>query len=299
MKHINIFIGTMLLFFIFSCGSSERSNKSGRAVFVTILPQKYFVDRISGGRVKTLVLVAEGQNPHSYEPTPKQLKEMSEAAIWFLSGVDIENGLRDKISSLYKNLSIVDTTNGIKFRKMEAHKHDSNEQEEHHDSMNIDRHTWLGREPVLIMSKHIMENLIAIDPEGKAIYEENYKRFCDEVNELFKELKESLKDLKGKKVFVYHPAFGYFFDDFGIMQVAVEAGGKEPDARSLANLIALAKKEKPVAIFVQKQFPVTAADKIARSAGAEVVMLDPLSYEWIDNIRAMGNTLIKYSHKVK
>jgi zinc transport system substrate-binding protein len=299
MKYLKSLFSIIFLLFIFSCGSKDDSQKNKLTVVVTILPQKYLVDRISGGRVNCFALVCEGQNPHSYEPTAKQISEISQSKIWFLSGVDMEIALKDKIASVSRGLMIVDITEGVNFRKTDAHEHEEAENEHHHNSTDADKHIWLGREPLKIMSRSILQTLVSLDSNSKDFYEENYKKLITDIDSVFEELKIKLAPLKGRKVFVYHPAFGYFFDDFGIMQVAVEAGGKEPDARSLANLIALAKKEKPVAIFVQKQFPVTAADKIARSAGAEVVMLDPLSYEWIDNIRAMGNTLIKYSHKVK
>ena len=100
-------------------------------------------------------------------------------------------------------------------------------------------------------------------------------------------------NLAGSKVFVFHPSFGYFLDEFGITQEAVETGGKEPTAQTLARLIDEAKQDKPSAIFVQAQFPVSAAKKIADSVGAKVVPLDPLAPDWLDNLKRIGDALEK------
>jgi zinc transport system substrate-binding protein len=92
-------------------------------------------------------------------------------------------------------------------------------------------------------------------------------------------------------VFVYHPAFGYFLDEFNIRQEAVETGGKEPGPRALNALIEKIRREKPAAIFVQAQFPAAAAKTVAEATGADVVALDPLSRDWLENIRVMGEAL--------
>lgn len=90
-------------------------------VAVSILPQKYFVDRISGGTSQVLVLVGPGQNPHSYEPTPRQMADLGSAAAWLTIGVDFENGLAPKVRNLYPRLRLIDTTEGVSFRSLEAH----------------------------------------------------------------------------------------------------------------------------------------------------------------------------------
>jgi zinc transport system substrate-binding protein len=92
---------------------------------------------------------------------------------------------------------------------------------------------------------------------------------------------------------VYHPAFGYFLDEFGIVQRAVETGGREPGPRDLARLIGDARQEKAAAIFVQAQFPAEAARTAAAAIGAELVSLDPLAADWLANIRLMGSALKK------
>jgi zinc transport system substrate-binding protein len=113
------------------------------------------------------------------------------------------------------------------------------------------------------------------------------------IDDEFDSLKIILEPLKGRNVFVYHPSFGYFLDEFDIHQEAVEAGGKEPGPRQLNDLIVKLKTEQAAAIFVQAQFPVNAAKTLAAAVDAELISLDPLAYDWLENIRLMGQALKK------
>ncbi len=297
MKRIRTLFATAILSAVISaCGNSDSQREDAKPVIaVSILPQKYFLERIAGGRVSVLVLAGEGQNPHSYEPTPGQMSSLSKAKGWILAGVDFEISLKEKVSHTYPMIKLIDGTNGIKFRHLENQHHKESDRD-HGDGM--DRHIWLGKEPVKIMSVHIRDFLVQVDPDGRSVYEKNCAAFINEINTMFDDLKKVLAPYAGKKVFVFHPSFGYFLDEFGIEQEAVETGGKEPSAKNLTALITMVKKEKPVAIFVQAQFPVNAAKTIAVSAGAEVVTLDPLSPDWPGNIQKMG-TAIENSLKIK
>ncbi|MDR2484435.1 MAG: zinc ABC transporter substrate-binding protein [Treponema sp.] len=290
------FIPIVLFPGVFGCAkernAAPRSASSKPIIAVSILPQAWFVTRIAGDRVRTLVLIGPGQNPHSYEPAPKQMAGLAAARVWVLSGTEFEISLTPKIRALFPGLSIIDGTEGVDFRFLEAHEED--EAREDHTGT-IDRHTWLGSKPAKIMASHIRSALSEADNEGVAFYREQYGALVKEIDEEFDALRQELAPLKGKTVFVYHPGFGYFLDEFGIIQRAIEAGGKEPGPRDLSDLIEQAKQEGVPAIFVQAQFPAESARTAAAAAGAELVPLDPLSPEWLDNIRLMGQALKKAS----
>ncbi|MGB4408335.1 MAG: zinc ABC transporter substrate-binding protein [Sphaerochaeta sp.] len=293
-KRIQYSIAIILLLgagLLFSQGKTEEQDSVGKPTLaLSILPQEYFVQRIAGDLLDTVVLVGEGQSPHSYEPTPSQMASLANAKAWILSGTDFEQVLEGKISSLYPNLLVVDGTDGVTFRPLEAHDHE--EQAIGKDSLERDRHTWLGWESAKILASHVLETSITLLPEQKALLEANYQLLIGDIDATFLELKEKLAPLAGRKVFVYHPSFGYFFDEFGLIQEAVEIGGKEPTAKDLALLIQEAKKDKAVALFVQKQFPLTSAQTVAKAAGASVLALDPLARDWMENIRSMGDALL-------
>ncbi len=282
---------------LFAGGSGEKS--SGKPLItVSILPHRYFVERISAGRVDVRVLVGLGQSPHSYEPTPRQMSDLARSSAWIRSNTDFEESLEPKVRAQMPRLRIVDGTAGVAFRKLEAHGHEDEDHDAHghdeddeHNESNIDRHTWLGRESAKIFAAHVRDTLIAVDPAGKDAYIGNERALVAEIDATFDSLARRLAPLKGQTVFVFHPSFGYFLDEFGMRQEAVETGGKEPTAKALATLIAMARKEKAKAIFVQEQFPVAAAQQVADSVGAKVVPLNPLDPDWMGNITRMVTAL--------
>ena len=284
-KRIFILLIILLPSLLFAGGTKE-SVSDKPIVVVSILPHAFFMEQLGGSDVDVLTLVGEGQNPHSYEPSPSQMARLSKAKIWILSGTEFESALRPKIQSLYPKLVIIDGTEGMVFRQLEGDDHE-------HDPLNIDRHTWLGHDQVKVFLDHALAALIDLLPENRKIFEDRHGVLVDRIDALFAELKEDLAPLSGQSVFVYHPSFGYLLDDFNLTQVAVETGGKEPTAKDLASLIELAKRERPKAIFVQKQFPVSGAQTVADAVGSAVVPLDPLAYDWLDNIRAIGNALVE------
>ncbi len=237
----------------------------------------------------------KGSSPHYYEPTPKQMLLISKAQTWLSIGIDFERTLKPKIKSSHPNLKIIDLTNGIKYRTLEEHDHEDHHDEDKKNKVHetIDPHIWLGYEQVKIILTNTLIALKEISPENSKIFEQNYKKYIKEIDNTFSELKIKLKPMNGKTIFVYHPAFGYLFDTFGIKQKAFEVRGKEPTQKEIITLIEEIKKEKTRVIFVQKQFSKNAAKIIAKSIGGKVIEIDPLEQKWLENIKYMGNILLE------
>lgn len=265
-------------------------------VAVSVLPQAYFVERVGGDRVRAFALVGPGQSPHSYEPTPRQMAELGQASLWLTVGIEFEHGLKPKVAKLYPALKIRDNAAGVVFRKLEEHGHEeAGEEGESHDEgeEGRDPHAWLGRQGSKAMAAEVRDALSLLDPSGAPFYARNYEALARDIDAVFAGLAARLGSLKGRPVFVYHPAFGYFLDEFGIEQVAVETGGKEPTQKGLSALVARAKAEKAAAVFVQAQFPTAAARSLASSIGAAVVPIDDLAPDWLSNLARMGEALLK------
>ena len=282
-----LFLSTLILL----TGCERRQTDSLPLVAVSIVPQQWFVARIGGERVRTLVLAGQGQNPHNYEPTPRQINGLAGAGAWILSGAEFEITLRPKIEKLFPALPIVNGIEGVVLRRLE------DDEDGEHGHGEFDRHTWLGSGPAKILAAHVRDTLCALDPAGAEFYAENCDRLAREIDAEFDALRRDLAPLRGTNIFVYHPSFGYFLDEFGIRQQAVETGGKTPGPRELSRLIALAQQERPTAIFVQAQFPVSAAQTVADAVGAATVSLDPLAQDWLANIRRMGDALLESARR--
>ncbi|MDD3001445.1 MAG: zinc ABC transporter substrate-binding protein [Candidatus Riflebacteria bacterium] len=267
-------------------------------VFVSVLPQKYFVERIAGDFAEVEVLVGPEQSPHNYEPLPKQMSEIARAEVFFSVGVTYEKRFLKKIASLFPKLKIVATDEGIKKRNMsevegECEDHSDCEHSHEHGKGGLDPHIWLDPVLVIKQAEIIASALAELRPGITKELAVNYEVFKQENEKIVEELSKILEPLKGQTMLVFHPAFGYFADRFGLVQRSVEAEGKEPGPKQLAELIKKCRAKNIHVIFVQKQFPVAAAKTIAESINGVVMGMDPLSEDYFENLRFMANSLKK------
>jgi zinc transport system substrate-binding protein len=260
-------------------------------VFVSILPQETFVDRIGGSRVTVQALVRPGQSPATYDPSARQMAALSEAALYVRTGVPFENGLMPRIRGSMPNLRIVDARHGITLRSLEGHDH--GHEHEHlqdggHACAADDPHIWLDPLLVKVQADTICSALVAIDPDGRAVYEMNRDAFKRDLDNLDARLRSAMAPLRGRTLMVFHPSWGYFADAYGLKQEAIEIGGKTPAARQLVRTIARAREIGVGVIFVQPQFDRKSAQTVAAAIGATVVPIDPLARDYMRNLETVA-----------
>jgi zinc transport system substrate-binding protein len=285
---------TLSLFLITSwggqCAKAEVKPSGTVKAIASILPIAYFVERVGGSNVEVSVLVGPGQDPHTFEPTPKLMAKLADTQVLFRTGFPFEDTLIKKIGSTFKNVEVVDLQKGIRLRAMteeEEHSHGV-AHGHHHGAGEMDQHTWLDPQLAKIQAGTIATTLIRIDPGRKEQYEKNLQDFRKDLDAIHEQLSKALAPVKGKSFFVFHPAYGYFGDAYGLKQIAVQLGGKEPTARQLARLIELAKEDEVRVIFVQPQFPKKSAEALAKAIGGAVVPLDDLSRDYLKNLQEMA-----------
>jgi zinc transport system substrate-binding protein len=268
-------------------------------VTVSIAPQRYFVERIAGEGVDVNVMVEPGASPATYEPKPEQLAALSQSAAYFSIGVPFENVWLDRIAEANPEMPIVDTAAGIERVPIEAHSHEAGADEDHSDDEDDDHdhaegapdpHIWLSPSLVKVQARTIAEALIDLDPDRQATYEANLDAFLADIEDLEGTIEEALSGVESRKFLVFHPSWGYFAEDFGLEQIAIEVGGQEPSARELAELIALAEEEEIRVVFAQPEFSAEDATTIAEEIGGEVIMVSPLAEDWLNNMSKVADT---------
>jgi len=251
-------------------------------VFVSILPQKYFVQQIAKERLNIQVMVKPGASPATYEPSPSQMKALSISKLYFSIGVPFESKWLPKISALYPTLKITPTDQGIK--KIPIHDHDhENDNKGHHYIP--DPHIWLSPPLVKIQIAQIFLSLKEIDPDNQQFYETNYRSFLSKIEKLNNELHNMFIYCKHKSFMVFHPSWGYFAQSYGLQQIPIEIEGKDVKPWQLKELITQAKKNNIRVIFAQPQFSSKSANLIAREIGGQVFFIDPLALDWENNLR--------------
>jgi zinc transport system substrate-binding protein len=297
----------IILLFSLSCGSKSDSTPRGNNrinVIVSILPQKYFVERIGGDRVTVHTIVLPGQSPATYEVTPQQMVRISSALLYFRIGVPFENTWSGKIADAGKNLKVIDTRKNIPLREIESFRHvesviagkrhrhkENHEKDESHHHRGKDPHIWLDPVLVITQAETIARELIKTDPPGKELYMKNLRSFISDLRELDGYLKKLFKMMKNKNIIVFHPSWGYFTDRYGMNQIPVEIEGREPGQKELSLIINFMKREKSRVIFVQKQFSTRSAETIATAVKGRVVKIDPLAENYIENLKEIGKTI--------
>lgn len=270
--------------------------------FVSILPQAFLVQRIGGPHVDVHVMVGPGQSPHTFEPTARLLTELSSSQVYFTIGILFEDPLVDRIERSFKGVRIVDCAAGIERRTM-SHSHAEDRGEgssAHGDSSGppggtlhgmLDPHVWLSPRHAVTIARNIRDALAALDTRHSGEYAENFARLSAELGELDREIAVMLEPHTGRAVFVFHPAYGYFTDAYGLRQIEIEKDGRAPGPRHLAEIMQQAKAERAGAIFVQPQTSTTQAGMVAKEIGIELVELDPLAPDYIDNMRRIGRKI--------
>ena len=266
-------------------GSGRAVDSPPLPVVVSILPQKYYVEKIGGDAVSVSVMVPPGSNPEYYEPKPRQMSALARARVYFALGVPFEKVWMKKIQATSPAMVVVQTDAKISKIRMEGrHSHEKGKAGHAlHDE--ADPHVWLAPGPVKIQATAIRDGLVRLDPARTARYEENCHRFLQELDELDAELKGLLAEKSGSEFLVFHPAWGYFAQAYGLTQVAIEAEGKAPKPAELQAVIAQARQKGIRTIFVQPQHSTKTAETIAKALGGEVVSADPLAGDWPGNLR--------------
>ena len=268
-------------------------------VFASVVPIQSFIAAVGGSHVDARAMVRPGFNPHTYDPTPQQISALAEAVLYVRTGVPFETVWMKRIRSANPRMEVIDAREGIALRRMEAHddehdEHDEHEEgheheaEEHDHADEWDPHVWVSPRLARHMAGVIRDALTALDPAHAADFARNYDAFATELDALDRELSALLNPLSHRKFMVFHPAWGYFADQYDLIQVPIEREGKGPGARALAELIGQAKRDGIKTVFVQPQFDKRKAGQVARAIDGVVISVDPLHTDYIGNLRRVG-----------
>lgn len=273
-------------------------------VFVTLAPQKYFVEQIGKNRVAVHVMVPPGADPHTYEPKPRQMMALSRAKLYFAIGIEFEKAKLEKILSAHPNLKVIHTDQGISKKFMvasglhtdargdlhgEGDGHTADKQEKDpHEPAGLDPHIWLSPPLVKIQARAILNALQDIDPVHRNAYEANFREFASNIDALHADLKKIFAGEQGLQFLVFHPSWGYFAETYGLQQVPVEMEGKDPKPARLKALIEHARRKNIKVIFTQPQFSTKSAVLLAEAIDGRVVMADPLAEDWPANLRRVA-----------
>lgn len=289
MSRLSYILTFSISLFLASC--SKQIAKEN-IIMVTIEPQRYFAEQLTGDIFKIVTMVPPGTSPETYDPSPNQMAQLAKSKAYFCIGhIGFEEVWLERIQSNNPQLPIFDNSTGIEFIASEEHHHHDHEGEHHHHHGGIDPHTWSSPKEVLIIAQNMYNALKEIDPKNEAIYQENLQKLLDEIHQT-DEIVQSLVDKTSRKLFIiYHPALTYLARDYGLTQYCIETDGKEPSPEQLKNLVETARLNDIKTIFIQEEFDQRNAELIAKETGCQLVVINPLSYNWSQEIISIAKAL--------
>ncbi len=291
---ISILIAVSAYLFLNNFLFKQKINQQNRInIAVSILPQTYFVKAIGKDKVSVFEIVPPGAEPATYEPLPMQISRLSYADIYFTIGVPFEKRFLTKIKGDLKKTHFIATDTDIEKIKMAHHHHEGADNDSNHEAGEKDPHIWLDPQLVKVQATSVYKGLAAYDPKNESFYKKNLDDFNKEMDELNNYIENKLSHIKGASFIVFHPVWGYFTKRYGLKQIAIEVEGKEPSPADIEKIISEAGEENAQAIFLQKQFSRKSGERIGEAVGLKPLFLDPLSDDYVNNMKYIADTMSK------
>ena len=272
----------LLVFFVASCNSFT---DNGPTISVTIEPQRYFAEMIVGDNFKINTIVPPGTSPETYDPTPSQMIALGKSTLYFKVGyLGFEKAWGKTLQENNAEVEVVNTSHEIIL--IEGGDHNIEIDHQHHDGHDhsgIDPHTWSSPKSALIMAENMLNALVMVDVENQKMYRDNFKVLQEEIIKTDLKIASLLENAPVKSFIIYHPALGYFARDYNLTQYSIEFEGKK--------MIDFAHEQGVKTIFVQKGFDIKNAESLANEVGASIHSIDPLSYNWSQELIRIAEIL--------
>jgi zinc transport system substrate-binding protein len=264
------------------------------ALLASIPPIAYLLEQVAGNDYEVKVLIPPGSSPHTFELTPRQTAGLSRCQAFFNLNMPLDRRVGEILRSFKSRLPLINLNRGVRLRyyqerEEDGHDHAGNEGENREEEP--DPHTWLNPLNAVMQAESMAESLAALNPRRAEYYQENLTKLRRTLKELDETLAAALAPFNGRSFLVYHPAFGYLAERYGLTQITVEQDGKEPGPRQLAAALDQARAEGIGIIFVQPSLPKRQAAALARELGARIVVIDPLAKDYILNLRQIAEQL--------
>jgi zinc transport system substrate-binding protein len=283
MKRLFILVAIATFFLAISCTPISDEHKEKPVVTVSIQPQKFFVESIADTLVKVNVMIPPGASPATFEAGSEQMKQLSQSQLYIAIGhVVFEKSWGERFRKQNPQMKWVDQSANVQLISgTHDHHHDhAHEDDGHHHHQGIDPHIWTSPKGVKKQLPVIYESLVELLPQHKAFLQTRYEALMGHVDSLDGAVEEQVARMGQKKFMIFHPAYTYFARDYGLEQIPIEFEGKEPTPGYLKEIVKTGKEEGIQYVFIQREFPIENAKVVAGELNAEVVVVEPLTYDW-------------------
>ena len=267
-----------MLWLLFACSNRVQQEN---IITVTIEPQRYFAEQLADSLFRIECMVPAGTSPETYDPTPVQMAKLARSKAYFCIGyIGFEEVWIDKLKQNCPQIPFFDNSKGISLIASE-HPHEGG----------IDPHIWSSPKTARLIVQNMCSALLEIDPANKDRYSANLQRLLEYIDGIDGKITQILQESSQKAFIIYHPALTYFARDYGLMQYSIEADGKEPSPEQLKTLMKIVKEKGVKTVFVQQEFDKKNAESIAKETGCRLITINPLSYDWGEEMLHIAQSL--------
>jgi len=261
-------------------------------VVTSFYPIAYLAQEIAGDTVEVVNLIPSGAEPHSYEPTVRQMALIEDADLFIFQGAGLEPWVEAQEESLEtQGVQLLEVASHLTLLENEEHEeehHDEHEgedehhdedEDDHHDHGEFDPHTWL--DPMLAMETiDLIEKALAdVTPSQSNTFAANADTLRAQFSELDKEFKTALNNCELRTFITSHDAFGYLANRYDLEVVSVTGVSPHdaPSAVQIAELVEHAQEENIQHIFFEVLANSKTAETLASEAGLDVLVLNPIA----------------------
>ncbi len=263
----------LFLLLLYSCSENRVPDN---IITVTIEPYRFVTEAIAGDRWQVKTLFPKGTNPETTDPTPQQMQTLANSRLYMMvGGLGLEKVWGKKIISINPSLLITDTSKGI-------------------ERCGGDPHLWTSPDNMSVIAENICNTLCRVDSINREVYISRLCTLKQRLSNIDSLLTKHLSKDKGKGFVIFHPSLTYFSNLYALEQIAIEHDGKEPSVAHIKNIIDLAKAKNVNIVFVQQEFDRRRAETIASEIGAKVEVIDPLSYNWEQQMLHIANCISRF-----
>lgn len=295
-RFLSIVICFVILIFIINMlivTFKEKNSKdlSKIQIITTLYPDYDIASKIVGDKAEVSMLLDAGVEVHTYEPSVKDMKKISDSDMFIYTGDNMEPWVEKLIQNLNNNCVIVDASKNVELLNSEEfiQKYSvlyedrrslhNDEEYENHTHKN-DGHIWMNPKNVLIMIDTICEKIVELDPQNKTYYEENASKYKKEIEDLDKKIEDELaKNKIDTLVFGGEFAYSYFCERYNL-KVATSytscGEGAEPSVSRIKAIIDFIKENNISKVFYEELSTGTVANMISEETEAEAKVFNTL-----------------------
>jgi len=271
------------IIFIFLVSCKKESNEKNITIVTTLFPLYDFAKEVGKDRVNVVLILPPGAEPHSYEPSPKDIVKINEAKIFIYIGESLEKWADNILNSISnKDLIVIEAEKYVEEYLDEGEKENHEENEEYeekdHNHSGKDPHIWLDFEIDKNIVNKIAESLAKVDPQNRDFYFENAKIYNERLNQLDKEYKNTIEKCQIKTImYAGHFAFGYLARRYNLIHISPYSGfssESEPTPQKIMEMIDNIKKNNIDYIFYEELIDPKLAKIISKEANVKMELLN-------------------------